>query len=475
MAVITGTNNHEFIYGTPESDTLTGAVGNDIFVFNAQQSGTDTVTDFGAMYFSANINGAQEGTVNPTTGVAAPPTGSAATGTATAVLNKANTKFDWNATITGLDLGGQTASTTDNVTAAHFHRAPTGVSGGVVWGFIGAPFNNTDNDQTINPVTGNVTGQWDVNEGNNTTLTAVAPGIRNNELYINFHTAPFPAGEIRGQMIAQDAGLDQIDLRGSGIGDFATLQQFMTETNGSAMISMLWNGQASSMLLTDVPMSLLRASDFIFQDASSRGVTGTAGADQIVGAGGGDWLIGAGGSDTLWGGGGADILDGGQGSDNLRGDAGADQLMGGSEADYLRGMEDSDTVWGDDGDDAHVNGNMGNDEVHGGAGADTVFGGRDNDTVYGDDGADVVSGDLGNDVLYGGAGADRFSFLANSGTDRVADFSFADGDRVMLATGQAYSITTVNGWGAISLGADQTIELTGVSAGSMNAGWVVFS
>jgi hypothetical protein len=141
-------------------------------------------------------------------------------GQATFVLNAAQTAMTMNAQIFNIDFTGtQTADTNDNLTNAHIHASPTvtaTTNAGVVWGFIGAPFNdNNPNDvivtpftptiQNPNPVGGTVFAKWDLNEGNNTTLTAQLSNILNNEFagdlprsYINFHTTQFGGGEIRG-------------------------------------------------------------------------------------------------------------------------------------------------------------------------------------------------------------------------------------------------------------------------------------
>ena len=148
---------------------------------------------------------------------------------------------------------------------------------------------------------------------------------------------------------------------------------------------------------------------------------------------------------------------------DILGYAGNDALTGSAGPDTLRGGEGSDTVTGGAGDDGHLNGNQGNDSVSGGDGADTVYGGRDNDTLSGDAGNDRLSGDLGNDQLTGGAGADQFVIRNGGGADTVTDFSLAQGDRVLLATGTAYTNAVVGGNVVITVG-DATITLTGVSS-----------
>ena len=109
----------------------------------------------------------------------------------------------------GLDFTGlQTPDPLDNLTNAHIHApGPPGVAAPVVWGFIGTPFNDTNpNDVVVTPfatgVGGIVSGKWDAAEGNNTTLTAQLPNIFAGNSYINFHTAQFPGGAVRGQIVA---------------------------------------------------------------------------------------------------------------------------------------------------------------------------------------------------------------------------------------------------------------------------------
>ena len=197
---------------------------------------------------------------------------SAGAGTATAVLRRGGS-FEFSATITGLDLGGQTAATADNVTASHFHAGPAGVAGGVVFGYIGTPNNETTLDTIVNAATGTVSGKWDAGEGNNKTLAAQTLNILTNRLYINFHTAPFPAGEIRGQMIAQDQGYDRIDLRGSGITSWAALQPFMSEAGGSTRLTSTVNGSTYQLVLQNVARSALTSTDFIFDSRGAGGFT----------------------------------------------------------------------------------------------------------------------------------------------------------------------------------------------------------
>lgn len=154
-------------------------------------------------------------------------------GTASFELNDAQTAMTFTATIYNIDFtGSQTADTNDNLLAAHIH-AGAGVTpatnGPVVWGFFGAPFNdNNPNDLVVTPfATGagaTISGKWDADEGNNTTLAAQLQNILQGRSYINFHTAQFAAGEVRGNIrgniaVAPEPGT--LVLLGLGLAGFA--------------------------------------------------------------------------------------------------------------------------------------------------------------------------------------------------------------------------------------------------------------
>lgn len=164
--------------------------------------------------FVANITHDQEpppvGTTPFLTSTGAARPGSIGAGTFS--LNDAMTALTFSATIYNIDVtGSQTPDTFDNLAAAHIHGpAAPGVNAGVRWGFFGAPFNDTSPTNTVltpfaNGVGGTFVGTWDLNEGQNTTLTAQLPSILNGLTYINFHTVQFGGGEIRGQIIPTSA------------------------------------------------------------------------------------------------------------------------------------------------------------------------------------------------------------------------------------------------------------------------------
>jgi len=144
-------------------------------------------------------------------------------GTATFTLNDAQTALSFAATVFNIDFtGSQTPGPNDNLTAAHIHAgAAAAATFPVVWGFFGAPFNDTNSPTAgtasdcvafATGVGGTCSGTWDLNEGNGTTLTAQLPNILAGRAYINFHTTQYTGGEIRGFLVPEPATLALIGL-----------------------------------------------------------------------------------------------------------------------------------------------------------------------------------------------------------------------------------------------------------------------
>jgi CHRD domain-containing protein len=116
-------------------------------------------------------------------------------------LNDAMTALSYDITLFGLDIDGlQTpGNVNDNAERFHIHAAPAGQNGGIVFGMKDP--NHDFDDQVINPVTSRITGVWDGAEGNGTTLAVQLPNLFANRLYFNVHTADYPGGEVRGQIL----------------------------------------------------------------------------------------------------------------------------------------------------------------------------------------------------------------------------------------------------------------------------------
>ncbi|MDJ0715234.1 MAG: choice-of-anchor I family protein [Prochloraceae cyanobacterium] len=154
---------------------------------------------------------------------AVPTNNSTATGEAVLRLNAAGDALTYSITVSGLDFGAyfpsqtpQTPDTADDVTRIHFHNAPRGENGNVVFGIINPNQDDDDLTFTLNPDgSTTVSGIWE-----QTDIAASQPlsnflfdlqNARPNidiPLYFNIHTTAFPGGEIRGQI--QGATLEQL-------------------------------------------------------------------------------------------------------------------------------------------------------------------------------------------------------------------------------------------------------------------------
>ncbi len=247
--------------------------------------------------------------------------------------------------------------------------------------------------------------------------------------------------------------------------------------------------------------------------ATNNTINGNEFANTLYGNDGNDTLVGNAGDDTLYGGNGIDVLRGGDGNDVLDGGAGADSMSGGNGDDlyYIDSVADviGESAGGGTNDRALVsvnnyvlarevetatltgtdnfaltgnvsantlNGNSGNNLIRGGDGNDTILGNDGNDTLFGDAGADllrggngtdILNGGLGSDQLQGGAGADIFRFtsvadlgLTGATTDRVLDFTAAQGDRIDLSAIDAN----------VNVAGDQAFSFIGSAALSGTAG-----
>jgi Ca2+-binding RTX toxin-like protein len=213
-------------------------------------------------------------------------------------------------------------------------------------------------------------------------------------------------------------------------------------------------------------------------------IYGNDGNDFVIGGDDNDLMYGGAGRDTLRGEAGDDFLSGDEGNDSLTGDDGNDRLFGGMGNDTLIGGTGDDRLGGDDGNDLIRAGN-GDDILWGGAGDDTLssddgndilWDGDGNDSIYGGNGDDQFFSGGGNDLLIGGSGADHFIFRGDFGTDRVRDFTVAEGDTLTLSSAlwggttltaaqmlASYATVTSNGV-VLNFGAGDTITLEGLTS-----------
>ncbi len=113
--------------------------------------------------FQATLNGTNE----------VPPNGSTSTGVATLTYDTLAKKFDVVVTYNGVAATG-----------AHIHKGAPGVAGGVIFGFP-------------NPVTSPISYTSPVLDA------AQEADLYSGQYYVNIHSAAYPNGEIRGQLIKQ--------------------------------------------------------------------------------------------------------------------------------------------------------------------------------------------------------------------------------------------------------------------------------
>lgn len=211
--------------------------------------------------------------------------------------------------------------------------------------------------------------------------------------------------------------------------------------------------------------------DMIYGNIGSDLLYGNVGNDSLFGGQDGDTVFGGKDDDQVFGNLGDDSVAGNLGADMVYGNQGRDSVSGGEGADSVFGGKDDDQVFGEGGDD-RVEGNLGADVVYGNQGNDSVFGGDGADTLFGGKDDDVLTGGAGADLLEGGFGADVFVFRSGDGADTVADFRFAEGDRLDFG-GRGWTVAATDGGVLVTLDDGETIRLLGVAPGDPTAAWFV--
>ena len=218
------------------------------------------------------------------------------------------------------------------------------------------------------------------------------------------------------------------------------------------------------------------ANNFIVGTKGNDLLRGGDGIDTILGLKGNDTIIGDKGDDLKFGGKGDDLLiwNNGDGSDRMEGGRGYDvtQVNGavdagddfelranGHRSEFERLNLGPFTLNVDNVEKFEINGGGGDDTLNvkdltgtdvrqvvfrGGKGDDyfdashtsvdvMAYGGKGNDSLTGGRGDDLLEGGNGNDLLKGGKGADTF-VLGFKGIDTIADFNFAEGDTIQIAS-----------------------------------------
>jgi Ca2+-binding RTX toxin-like protein len=196
------------------------------------------------------------------------------------------------------------------------------------------------------------------------------------------------------------------------------------------------------------------------------------GDDTLVGGPGNDTITGSSGANYLRGGAGDDIINGGAGFNDMNGNMGNDTLHGGTGTNWVVGGQGDDSLVGGGGFDDIVFGNLGADTLQAGAQANVMRGGQGDDSVAGGSGGDYISGDLGNDTVSGGGGADIFHGSISIGLTKVLDFNYAQGDRVELDPGTAYTLAQVGVDTVITVSSGGQMDLVGVTLSSLASDWI---
>ena len=173
--------------------------------------------------FRATINASQE----------VPATASSATGSAIMLYDVVANTFDLIVSITGM---------TNTATASHIHEAAAGSNGAVVTG-LGSEAVYTRSGNTLTTTFRGVTHTGDKLK------------LLQNGAYYNIHSAQFPGGEIRGQLIArpkrlvavmdvaqEQAAFPAVNLAGANLANFgAAVMSYDPGTNRISLRSTVFN------------------------------------------------------------------------------------------------------------------------------------------------------------------------------------------------------------------------------------------
>ncbi|MBX6744074.1 MAG: CHRD domain-containing protein [Acetobacteraceae bacterium] len=208
-----------------------------------------------ANLFTVTLSGDQE----------TPPNSSTASGSGTVRWDETAGTASYEFTVRGVDFGPvlgmapQTETTDDDVTNAHFHNAARGVAGPVVFGQINPAQDNDDLHIALNDDgSWTISGVWEPTDPANVsittfadTLSAATPGA-DVPLYYNIHTTPFPAGEIRGQLVASSTGtgeaVDWNALAADVQANFAATGQWFASGGPDIPPDADWNALAATVL-----------------------------------------------------------------------------------------------------------------------------------------------------------------------------------------------------------------------------------
>ena len=432
------------LVGGSGDDWMMGGAGNDVFAYNARSFNSDTIADFntdGDKIDLASLNIGDFGSLQPfmqqdgddvviTLGYDSD----------TEIIRLKNVSL---ATLSASDFVFNASATALTVTGTGFRDTLFGGNGNdTISGGSGSDslVGGAGTDRLV----GGSGDDWMMGGAGNDVFAYNARSF-NSDTIADFNTNG-----------------DRIDLASLNIGDFGSLQPFMTQVGSDVVITLGYDSDTEIIRLKNVSLATLSASDFVFNSSAT--------ALTVTGTGFRDTLFGGNGSDSISGGSGDDTLVGGAGNDTLRGGTGGDRFIGGNGNDTVTYSGTTGPVTVNlasgvgSGGEAQGDSYVGIENAIGSSGGDSLVGNAFTNSLQGLDGNDVLRGGGGADRLDGGAGIDTASYYyATAGVSidlgaHTASGGEAQGDVLTgienLTGGQANDIlagdtgaNTLAGWG----------------------------
>ncbi len=482
--IITNTSGSDIFYGGDGNDTITGS--NDSEWFEGG-SGADHMTGNGGTDTASYATAPGSVTVNLTSGGTA---GDASGDTYSGIENVLGSGY--NDPITGDSGNNILDGNNGNDTLDGGQGADTlqGGTGDDLTSYGSVPYNIQANLNTGTASDGDVYYSIEGLQGSNYNDTLTGNSGNNTLLGGSGNDTVYGAGG--SDTVSGDAG-DDLLYGGSSANDLTDVADSMSGGSGNDLI---YGNGGNDLIHGDSGMDTLyggQGNDTVVGGSSDYDPTdqadvidGNEGDDVVFGNGGDDIIRNlSGGKDTIYGGEGNDSIAGGADSEVIYGNAGSDNIQGGASNDTLYGgsadtdpTDAADTIESGEGDDV-VYGNGGADMLSNiGGGKDTIYGGTGNDSITGGPDAELLYGNEGSDTLTGGGGDDTFVITKNSGdADVITDFNLAATfekiDVRQFDTVNVFSDLTISqnadGSATVSLGNDQTIQLTNTNASALSS------
>jgi len=331
---------------------------------------------------------------------------------------------------------------------------------------------------------GHVTGNTLLQTSATTAAPAIIlqPGAANIEVSGNLTSAVSDAGMgATGNTVHDNTLIQDVNSAAGGYYTASLVSQVSGLTSAGDVYSTVAHGVTAAAAAAPSGPAVTASSLL-----TTTGTTGHA----VIGSYLNENLAGAAGNDTLNGNGGADTLAGGAGNDTYYVPNSSAKIVeaagGGTDTVIAKGdhtleanvenlviSNDAPSGWAGTGNALNnvIVGNSLNNVISGLDGNDTLDGGLGNDQILGGGGNDILLGGGGTDTLTGGTGADTFVLGVGFGSDKVVDFSQAQGDTVEVV-GSTYTTAQVGADTVITLAGGDKMTLAGVSMTSLKAGWI---